>query len=595
MSAQSRPLTTEEILERYKQEREKRLRPDGIGQYKHIEGVFADFDRDPYTPHFDRDPLTEDVDVVILGAGLSGLMAAARLAEQGIRNVRVIDKAGDFGGTWYWNRYPGAACDVESYIYMPFLEETGYMPTEKYAKAYEIFEHCQRIARHFDLYPAALFQTDVTDLSWNDETSRWYITTDRGDRISGRFAIVAGGVLHKAKLPGIPGMETFKGKSFHTARWDYGYTGGSPKEPMDKLKDKKVALIGTGATSVQIVPNTAPYAEHLYVLQRTPSAVGARGNRPTDPQWFASLKPGWQQERMENFARIMSGQAVDKDLVQDGWTEIFLRNPNAEGLNTQEELLVDIEAMNEIRARIDETVKDPATAEALKPWYNQMCKRPCFHDEYLAAFNRDNVTLLDTAGRGVERITEDAIIVDGKSYPVDCIIYASGFEVGSSYRSRLGFEIHGRGGVGMTDAWAENGPATLYGMHARGFPNLLMFSVTQGGWAINFTQMLGELAIHSATFIRHCFDKGIEQIEPSEAAQEEWFQELLSAAGTRGQFQAGCTPAYKNGEGARSSDPRALKYMAYYGATQDYIDAIRDWRADGLPGMEVRQNLEMAK
>ena len=589
------PEAIEQVLERYRAEREKRLRADGLAQYVHIEGVFANFDDDPYTPHFDREPVTADADVIILGAGLSGLMAAARLAEQGIRNVRIIDKAGDFGGTWYWNRYPGAACDVESYIYMPFLEETGYMPTQKYAKAYEIYEHCQRIARHFDLYPAALFQTEVTDLSWNEEEGRWYVSTDRGDRISGKFAIVCGGVLHKAKLPGIPGMETFKGKSFHTARWDYSYTGGSPKAPMDKLKDKKVALIGTGATSVQIVPNLAPHAEHLYVFQRTPSAVGERGNRPTDPAWFSSLKPGWQQDRMENFAQIMSGQPVNQDMVQDGWTQIFLRNPNAEGFSSPEEQQVDFEQMEEIRGRIASIVEDPATAEALKPWYNLMCKRPCFHDEYLAAFNRDNVTLVDTAGKGVERITEEGLVVDGKTYAVDCIIYASGFEVGSSYKSRLGFEIHGRGGVGMTEAWAEAGPATLYGIHARGFPNLLMFSVTQGGWAINFTQMLGELAIHSATFIRHCFDKGIEQIEPSEEAQEEWFQELLSAAGTRGQFQAGCTPAYKNGEGARSSDPRALKYMAYYGATQDYIDAIRDWRAGGLPGMEVRQNLEMAK
>ena len=589
------PESIEQVLERYRAERAKRLRADGAAQYVHIEGMFANFDDDPYTPHFDRDPVTDDVDVVILGAGLSGLMAAARLAEQGIRNVRIIDKAGDFGGTWYWNRYPGAACDVEAYIYMPFLEETGYMPTEKYAKAYEIHEHCQRIAKHFDLYPAALFQTEVMDLSWNEEDCRWHVSTDRGDTVSGKFAIVCGGVLHQAKLPGIPGMESFKGKSFHTARWDYGYTGGSPKRPMDTLKDKKVALIGTGATSVQIVPNLAPYAEHLYVFQRTPSAVGERGNRPTDPAWFSSLKPGWQQERMENFAQIMAGQPVNEDMVQDGWTQIFLRNPNAEGFNSPEEQQIDFEQMEEIRGRIDSIVQDPATAGALKPWYNLMCKRPCFHDEYLAAFNRDNVTLVDTAGKGVERITEEGLVVDGKTYPVDCIIYASGFEVGSSYKSRLGFEIHGRGGVGMTEAWTETGPATLYGVHARGFPNLLMFSVTQGGWAINFTQMLGELAVHSAAFIRHCIDEGIEQIEPVEEAQEEWFQTLLSVAGTRGQFHATCTPAYKNSEGAQSADPRALRYMTYFGPTQDYIDAIRAWRGSGMQGMERRHSLESVK
>lgn len=594
MTAQPVP-STEEVLERYRKERDKRLRADGANQYVHIEGVFSNFDADPYTAPFERAAVTENVDVVILGAGISGMMAAARLSEQGIRNVRVIDKAGDFGGTWYWNRYPGAACDVESYIYMPFLEETGYMPTEKYAKAYEIYEHCQRIAKHFDLYPAALFQTEVTDISWRDEDNRWHVTTDRGDAIAARFAIVCGGVLHKAKLPGIPGMESFKGKSFHTARWDYGYTGGSPKSPMDKLKDKKVALIGTGATSVQIVPNLAPYTDHLYVFQRTPSAVGIRANRKTDADWFASLPSGWQSERMENFAQIMAGQPVKEDMVQDGWTEIFIRNPNAEGYSSAEEQAVDMEQMDAIRARIDETIGDPATAEALKPWYNMMCKRPCFHDEYLAAFNRENVTLVDTAGKGVERITENGLVVDGQEYAVDCIIYASGFEVGSSYRSRLGFEIHGRGGVGLTEAWNETGPATLYGIHARGFPNLLMFSVTQGGWAINFTQMLGELAVHSASFIRKCMDEGVDQIEPTEEAQEAWFQTLLSVAGTRGQFFAECTPAYKNGEGARSDDPRAMRYMPYFGPAQDYINTIRAWRSSGLEGMERGSSLADAE
>ena len=427
-------LTSEQLAERYRLEREKRLRPDGAAQYRELAGVFADLNRDPYVAPLSRDAIVTTTDVAIIGAGISGLVAAARLAEQGVTDVRIIDKAGDFGGTWYWNRYPGAACDTEAYIYMPLLEETGYIPTEKYAKAYEIFEHCQRIGKHFDLYPKAMFQTEVSDLSWDEAVSRWQVTTNRGDKITARFVIVAGGIMHIAKLPGIPGLEDFKGHFFHTTRWDYAYTGGSPTEPMDKLRDKRVAIIGTGATAVQVVPKVAEAAGELLVFQRTPSGIGVRDNRPTDPEWAKSLKPGWQAERIENFTRIVSGKEVDADLVQDGWTEIFRSNPAAFGLMDEEQQKIDNRAMEAIRKRVEDTVQDRETAEALKPWYSRMCKRPCFHDEYLPAFNRPNVRLIDTGGRGVERITEDSIVVDGVSYPVDCIIYASGFGGGALHQ-----------------------------------------------------------------------------------------------------------------------------------------------------------------
>ena len=591
-------LSAEELAARYHAERDKRLRPDGAVQYRELSGMFADLNRDPFAKPLTRAPIVATTDVVIIGAGISGLVAAARLAELGVRDVRIIDKAGDFGGTWYWNRYPGAACDTESYIYMPLLEETGYIPTEKYAKAHEIFTHCQRIGNHYGLYPKAMFQTEVSDLSWDEAASRWQVKTNRGDHLTARFVIVAGGIMHIAKLPGIPGMEMFKGHFFHTTRWDYAYTGGSPTTPMDKLHDKRVALIGTGATGVQVVPKLAEAAGELLVFQRTPSGIGVRDNRPTDPEWAKSLKPGWQAERVENFTRLVSGQAVDVDLVADGWTEIFRTNPAAFGLMNEEQQKIDNRMMDAIRKRVEDTVVDPATAEALKPWYYRMCKRPCFHDEYLPAFNRPNVRLIDTGGHGVERITENAVVVDGVAYPVDCIVYASGFGGGASTKSRLGFEIRGRGGVTMTEAWAQNGPETLHGVHARGFPNLLTFSMTQGGFAINFSHILTELGAHAAWTIRHCLDAGIEQIECSPEASEKWFHTLIHAAtegsGGMGMFLAQCTPSYMNGEGGGGggqvvNPAAAMRAMPFFG-TLNYLQILRDWRAAGdLAGLETRR------
>ena len=586
--------STEALNAKYQAERDKRLRADATAQYRELGEIFDDADRDRYTARFERDPITQEIDVAIIGAGIGGLTAAARLAEQGVTDVRIIDKAGDFGGTWYWNRYPGAACDTESYIYLPLLEETGYVPTEKYTKAPEIFAHCQRIGRHFDLYDKALFQTVVADVSWSDATSRWTVTTDRGDLLSARFVVIAGGILHKAKLPGIPGIETFKGHSFHSSRWDYDYTGGSPTAPMDKLAGKRVALIGTGATSVQILPRLAEAAGEVLLFQRTPSGVGVRANRPTDADWAKGLSPGWHRERIENFTQIVSGKPVEQDLVDDGWTEIFRRNPGAMSLMNEEQQKLDAQGVAAIHRRVDEIIEDAATAEALKPWYNQMCKRPCFHDEYLQAFNRANVTLVDTAGRGVDRITEHGLVVGDVEYPVDCIIYASGFENGGSHVRLLGFEIHGRDGVSLTHAWAE-GPATLHGMTARGFPNLLRFSMTQGGIAINFSHMLGEWANHAAWLVRRCLDEGIVEVEPTPEAQDAWFQTIMANMGSLAMFYAQCTPSYMNGEGMREANMAIIRSMPYFGGTLEYIDILRDWRAAGdLAGLETRRTSDVA-
>jgi cation diffusion facilitator CzcD-associated flavoprotein CzcO len=577
----------EALKEKYRIEREKRLRPDGPDQYLDLSGVFQDIDRDPYVePGFSRPPIAEETDVVIVGGGFGGMLAAARLRQQGVEDFRIVERGGDFGGTWYWNRYPGAACDIESYVYLPLLEETGYIPTEKYAGAPEIFAYCQLLGRHFDLYNRALFQTLVSEVRWDEARARWIVSTGHGDVLAARFLVIAGGVMHKAKLPGIPGIETFQGHSFHTSRWDYGFTGGSPTEPMNRLADKRVGIIGTGATAVQAVPNLARDAQHLYVFQRTPSGVGVRANRPTDPEWVKSLQPGWQQRRIENFSALVSGEPVDEDLVQDGWTAIQGGiSFDGSASNDEQRQMADFARMEAIRARVDQVVRDPATAEALKPWYNTMCKRPCFHDEYLDSFNRSNVTLVDTDGKGVERITANGVVVDGVEYPVDCLVYASGFEVLTGYTRRLGFELYGRGGQALTEAWKE-GAGTLHGMYARGFPNLVMFSIIQGGSGVNVVEILSEIAIQAAYTIKRMIDLDARAFEPSEAAQEKWLGELFSRLMGNASFASECTPGFYNNEGM-IHDPRLARNAPFEGVS-DYFKVLRGWRDnDLLEGLEV--------
>ncbi|MFT3976113.1 MAG: NAD(P)/FAD-dependent oxidoreductase [Sphingomonas bacterium] len=578
------------LREKYRQERDKRIRPEGNAQYVEVRGEFSHYIDDPYyDPGFTREPRNDETEILVIGGGFGGLIAASRLRRAGFEDIRIIEKAGDFGGAWYWNRYPGIQCDTESYIYLPLLEETGYIPTEKYIRGSEIREYAERIARQFDLYRDVCFRTIVTDMRWLEDEGKWLVATNRGDRMKARFVLMSSGPLNRPKLPGIPGIERFRGHMFHTCRWDYAYTGGDSGGDLRGLADKRVAIIGTGATAIQCVPYVARDAKRLFVFQRTPSSVDARGNRPTDPEWVRSLRPGWQKTRMENFNALVSGVPQDQDLVNDGWTDIMR---NLAGITLRHEAgetdpetlaalteLADFRKMNEIRARVDAIVSDERTAEALKPWYRQFCKRPTFNDDYLAAFNRPNVSLVDTLGRGVERISEAGPVADGVEYPVDCIIFATGFEIGTAYTRRAGLEVHGRGGRTLTDHW-QGGVKTLHGFYSHGFPNCFHLGITQGTITTNFCHMLLEQADHVAAVLDRARTLGADIVEPTEAAEAEWVETIRRTKLRNLDFLEACTPGYYNNEGHPGEGNGPIDEQ-YGGGSIAFFDLIHQWRAEG--------------
>ncbi|MFZ8931886.1 MAG: NAD(P)/FAD-dependent oxidoreductase [Gammaproteobacteria bacterium] len=589
------------LRERYRQERDKRLRDDGENQYLEAAENFAHYaDEDPYTAQTPREAIKRDVNVVVVGGGFSGLMAAARLKERGVEDVLLIEAGGDFGGTWYWNRYPGAQCDIESYCYLPLLEETGYMPKEKYSFAPEIFEHTRRVGEYFGLYELALFQTRVKDAAWQEDRKRWRLTTDRGDVLDARFLIQATGPANRPKLPQIPGIDRFKGHSFHTARWDYEYTGGDHQGNLHKLADKRVGIIGTGATAIQCIPFLGKHAKDLYVFQRTPSSVDLRGNSQTDPEWYAGQKPGWQRERRENFAAVLAGQNFTVDLVADGWTDIARRiglslmnrrsdagNLDMEEISLRSEI-ADFQKMNEIRSRVDAEVGKADAAEALKPWYRQFCKRPTFNDDFLTTFNRDNVHLIDvSASKGVDGITEKGVLANGEEIELDCLIFATGFEITTSAHRRVDFDTRGRNGQSLYEHWGE-GFRTLHGLSSHGFPNWFTIGINQNGLSPNMTAMFDDQAVHVSYIIDEVQKRGATTIEVDAEAEKAWVEEIVRlAGGGNAEFLEACTPGYYNREGQVGKGV-SMQNSPYAPGINAFNDLLARWRETGtLEGMTL--------
>ena len=584
-------IDTESLHRKYLQERDKRLRSEGDAQYIEAKGAFADFATDAHVPEpLLRPRLSEDLDVLVVGAGFGGMLTGAELRKAGVESFRIVDMAGDFGGTWYWNRYPGVRCDIESYLYMPRLEEVGTVPTERYATGREILEHTQRFSKHFKLYERALFQTKVQRIVWNESSARWHVTTDRGDELRARFVTLNQGPLAKVKLPGLQGIRDFKGKIFHSSRWDYDYTGGNSDGGMTKLAGKRIGVIGNGATGIQIVPKLAEHAQQVCVFQRTPAAVAPRNNRATDLDWFKSLPPGWQKERMDSFLATLRFQVPVRDLVGDCWTDFYVRVAQAIGEAKRVGGPVDVHAvmqgvdyakMEDVRAHVVQTIEDPAIAEACKPWYNFLCKRPLFSDDYLQAFNKPNVTLVDTDGRGVERITENGLVANGQAHELDAIVFATGFDVGAAPNKVGDYELLGRGGLTLDQKWSQ-GVRSVHGTQMAGFPNLhIVGAAAQGTIVFNYTNVLEIQARHAVEQIGQCLSTGVAVREVTEEAEAKWLAVMEKNHHDLSHFHEECTPGFLNNEG-RFKDKPTFVGGAFGAGTLEYRRITDEWRTAGF-------------
>ena len=531
----------------------------GAADYMAMEGTFAKYLDDVYSaPPIARDALTDECELLVVGAGFAGLLLWHKLQAAGFRDVRFCEKGGDVGGTWYWNRYPGIACDVEAYSYLPLLEEMGYVPTMKFASGFEILEYCQKLADKFGFYEHCLFHTTVQETKWDEAVGRWIVTTDRGDRMRARFVILANGILTTPKLARIDGMQKFKGETFHTSRWNYHVD----------LNGKTVGIIGTGATAVQAIPELAKVVKELFVFQRTPSSIDIRDQRETTDEerraWAA--EPGWARARRARFSKISAGrtaiQANDDYLA--GRVPDFKERKQYERMLSAEELLdkqldSNFRIMEQIRARVDAIVKDPKTAAALKPYYPYGCKRPTFHDEFLPVFNLPHVHLVDTAPTGVREINEKGVVHDGVEYPLDVLIYATGFQWMATSTFNM---ITGRGGRTLTEKWTAEGTKTFLGLHSHGFPNLFIVSGPQGGGgSFNFTDAIDAHGDYVVWMLETMRERGERIVDVRQEPENEYAQHCR-------QVDIATAPlrdciSYYNGEGG--AEPGSL---AYYGGNR---------------------------
>jgi len=573
-------------------ERDRRVRPRGVEQFRYVEedASVSAYEDDPWTAWTAREPVVETVDILIIGAGFGGLSAAIAAKEAGLESIRICDRAGDFGGTWYWNRYPGLRCDVDSRIYLPFLEESGFVPTERYSRGEEILGYCQQLAKTHDLVDAGLFHTGVTEMRWDEERAVWIVSTDRGDTITTRFVTTQSGLFVRPKLPGIEGIERFRGKAFHSSRWDYSYTGGDAHGGLTGLEGKKVALIGTGATSVQVLPHLAQAADRVVVFQRTPTLIAPRHNASLDPDWFAEQEPGWQRRMMANFNKIMQGQPVEQDLVDDGWTLYFRfvldYFANYGGDLGPEEMWdasekADLEWFEMLNANVDAQVSDPDKAAILKSHYRYFCKRPGFSDDYLAAFDRSNVDIVDSAKSPIESITETGIRVRGldSEIEVDCIVFATGFEIGTGWTKQAGYDAIGVGGQRLSDKW-RGGPRIFQGFLSSGFPNLFFMGVLKTGGTINYTHFLRNQAEHISYVIKQVLENGAAYVDASKEAEDDYTDNFPALGTVNKRWYDECTPGYLNNEG-HPTDPSSAPQLVYGPGPDAFWQMMEDWRQEG--------------
>jgi len=466
------------------------------------------------------------IDAVIVGAGFAGLYMLHRLRGLGL-SARVFEAGSGVGGTWYWNRYPGARCDVESMDYSySFSDELQqeWRWTERYSAQPEILRYINHVADRFDLRRDIQLDTRVTSAVFDEATSRWTVATDRGDRVSARFCIMATGCLSDAQVPDIKGRETFEGSWYHTGRWPHAgvdFTG------------RRVAVIGTGSSAIQSIPIIAGQAAHLVVFQRTPNYTVPARNAPLDPDYEQRVKASYEEfRRQARESRVgfvverseESALAVAPDVRQREYQKRWERG----GLGfsaTFADLLID-QAANDtaaefFRAQIRAIVRDPAVAEALTPKdYPLGTKRLCVDTNYYATFNRDNVTLVDLRTTPIEAITPRGVRTREAEYAVDSLVFATGFDAMTG--ALLKIDIRGRGGRTLRDKWTA-GPRTYLGLALAGFPNL--FIITGPGSPSVLSNMIVSIEQHVdwiADCLAHLREHGHEAIEATADAEDAW-------------------------------------------------------------------------
>jgi cyclohexanone monooxygenase len=525
----------------------------------------------------------ETYDVVVVGAGFAGMYMLHRLRGLGL-TVRVYEQGGDVGGTWYWNRYPGARCDVESMQYSySFSDELQqeWNWSERYAPQPEILKYANHVADRFNLRSDIALNTRVDRASFDESANTWQVTTSDGNTVAAKYVVLATGCLSNARMPDIKGLADFKGKVYHTGHW--------PHEPID-FTGLRVAVIGTGSSGIQSVPVIAGQASHLTVFQRTPNfSIPAHNAALTseEREAFRAKYPEVRRFAREETRNGIYAEMPDRGALDDGDNERRARYEArwAYGgltfMGVYNNLALD-KAANDtaadfVREKIAEIVKDPQTAKLLQPNNHPIgSKRICVDTDYFATFNRPNVTLVDIRSNPIEEILPDAVRTAARDYEVDALVLATGFDAMTGSVAKI--DIRGRDGQTLNRKWAE-GPKTYLGLMSSGFPNL--FAITGPGSPSVLTNMLPTIEQHVewiADAFEYMRDHRLGRIEPSQEAEDEWVAHVGEAAGRTLRYTCGSWYLGVNIPGK----PRV--FMPYIGGFPRYIEKCNEVAGKGYEG-----------
>ena len=477
---------------------------------------------------------SNNYDAIIVGAGFAGMYMLHKLRGQGL-SVKVFETGSGVGGTWFWNRYPGARCDIDSleysYQFSEELQQDWHWP-ERYSAQPDILEYANHVAERFDLRKDIQFNTRVENSIYNENSKNWSVTTDDGKTQAAQFCIMATGCLSSTNTPDFKGLDSFKGKTYHTGKW--------PHEKVD-FTGKRVGIIGTGSSAIQAIPEIAKQAGHLYVFQRTPNYTVPSNNSPMDKEVEKTVKADYagfreRNSKMPAGAGADSGRQTDKsvsalDVSHEQRTKEYESRWETSGLSiggSYGDLMLNQESNDTIaefaRGKIRDIVKDPETAEALCPQQTFACKRLCVDTGYYQTFNQPNVTLVDISKGAIDEITASGLQANGEDFELDCIVFATGFDAMTG--ALLNADIRGEGGLTLAEKWSA-GPRTYLGLGTAGFPNL--FTITGPGSPSVLTNMLPSIEQHVnwiADCIQYLKKSNLQTIDATDDAENAWVEHV---------------------------------------------------------------------